>query len=72
MPGGRLLIADIFASKAYRDRLEARGMLDVQRRNLGWRFWWSGPWVSTYATTAQKPPAAAPWQPPYLSAHFSF
>jgi SAM-dependent methyltransferase len=54
-PGGRLLIADIFASDTYRARLQSAGMLDVRRWNLGWRFWWGGPWVSTFAVSARKP-----------------
>jgi arsenite methyltransferase len=54
-PGGRLNIVDLRFSKQYAARLRALGLTDVQRRNLGWRFWWSGPWTSTYLVTARKP-----------------
>jgi ubiquinone/menaquinone biosynthesis C-methylase UbiE len=54
-PGGRLRIADIFCTQDYMARLAALGATDVARRNLGWRSWWSGPWLSTYLITATKP-----------------
>ncbi len=56
-PGGRLLIADISATAQYKVRLAALGALDITRRNLGWRLWWSGPWMPTYLLTATKPGA---------------
>jgi arsenite methyltransferase len=55
-PGGRLLIADIWATCRYRARLEELGMTAVARRGLGWRMWWSGPWLPTRLVTATKPP----------------
>lgn len=54
-PGGRLMIADIRATRRYRDRLAELGMIDVERRGLGWRFWWGGPWAATHLVTATKP-----------------
>ena len=54
-PGGRLLIADLRATKRYYLRLRSLGMLDVTRRNLGWKMWWSGPWLPTMLVTATKP-----------------
>jgi len=54
-PGGRLLVADIWATARYRARLLELGMTDVARRNLGWRMWWSGPWLPTHLVTATKP-----------------
>ena len=54
-PGGRLMIADIRATRQYQARLAKIGMSDVARRGLGWRFWWSGPWVVTGIVTATKP-----------------
>lgn len=54
-PGGRLLIADINATGAYAERLRQRGMSDIQRRGLGWRFWYGGPWVAAVALSARKP-----------------
>jgi arsenite methyltransferase len=54
-PGGRLLIADIFGTSRYRARVVQLGMTDVVRRGLGWRMWWSGPWLPTRLVTATKP-----------------
>src|SRR5262249_679508 len=53
-PGGRLMIADIFATGHYRDHLVRLGMSDVVRRDLGWRLWWGGPWVRTHLVFAVK------------------
>jgi SAM-dependent methyltransferase len=58
-PGGRLLIADIWATGRYRARLVELGMTDVARRGLGWPMWWSGPWLPTRLVTATKPPGRA-------------
>jgi cyclopropane fatty-acyl-phospholipid synthase-like methyltransferase len=57
-PGGRLLIADLFGTRRYRARLTALGMLNVTRRNLGWRMWWSGPWLPSRLVSATRPPRA--------------
>lgn len=57
-PGGRLLIADIGKSRQYQTRLLALGA-EVDRRGLGWRMWWGGPWVPTMLVTARKPPHVA-------------
>jgi SAM-dependent methyltransferase len=54
-PGGRLMIADLWATALYRDLLLHIGMIDVARRGLGWRMWWSGPWLPTHLVTATKP-----------------
>ncbi len=54
-PGGRLLIADIRATRQHQVRLGKMGMSDVTRRRLGWRFWWGGPWAATRLVTATKP-----------------
>ncbi|HEY2749556.1 MAG TPA: class I SAM-dependent methyltransferase [Polyangia bacterium] len=39
-PGGRVVIADLAWTGSYARGLAARGLGDVQRRHLGWRFWW--------------------------------
>ena len=57
-PGGRLLIADIWATRHYQAHLAKIGMSDVTRRGLGWRFWWGGPWAPTRLVTATKPASA--------------
>src|SRR5215467_3345962 len=53
-PGGRLVIADIFATRAYAAHLVTLGMTAIVRRNLGWRLWWGGPWLPTHLVTATK------------------
>lgn len=53
-PGGRLAIADIEATRLYTARLRERGMRDVERRRLDWRFWYGGPWLATSLVTARK------------------
>jgi ubiquinone/menaquinone biosynthesis C-methylase UbiE len=54
-PGGRLLIADLRHIKRYADQLASLGMVNVTRRNLGWRMWWGGPWAPTRLVSAEKP-----------------
>jgi arsenite methyltransferase len=54
-PGGRLMIADIRATGDYIAGLKELGMNEATRRNLGWRMWWSGPWLATHLVTAIKP-----------------
>jgi ubiquinone/menaquinone biosynthesis C-methylase UbiE len=55
-PGGRLVIADIFATGEYCTQLTQLGMTDVARHGLGWRMWWTGPWLPTRLVTATKRP----------------
>ena len=54
-PGGRLLIADMLGTRDYERRLAELGMAAVRRRSLGWRMWWSGPWLRTCVVSATKP-----------------
>jgi SAM-dependent methyltransferase len=56
-PGGRLVIADIRATRTYEDALRTLGASNIERRRLGWRFWWGNPVASTTLLTASKPPA---------------
>ena len=56
-PGGRLMVADIGGTHQYRNQLIRLGMRDVIRWSLGWRLWWSGPWLATRLVTAVKPPS---------------
>jgi SAM-dependent methyltransferase len=53
-PGGRLLVADFRATGEYAETLRNLGALDVASRNLGWRFWYGGPWAATRLITATK------------------
>lgn len=54
--GGTILIADIRRTKQYAQDLRAAG-LHVKTQPLGWRGWWSGPWMATTSLSAVKPPA---------------
>ena len=56
-PEGRLVIADIKATRLYATTLRTVGATDVTRRRLGWRFWWGNPFAATSLVTASKPGA---------------
>jgi len=56
-PGGRIVIADIRATAIYEEALRELGASNVERRRLGWRFWWGNPFASTTLLTASKAPA---------------
>ncbi len=53
-PGGRMVIADIRATALYEDALRALGAPSVERRRLGWRFWWGNPFAGTTLLTSSK------------------
>lgn len=53
-PGGRLLIADFQHTGDYESVLRGLGLTDVRRRDLGWRFWYGGPWFATWLVEARK------------------
>ena len=53
-PGGRLILADIWATGHHVRQLRALGWTDARRRSLGWRMWW-GPGMGTHLITATKP-----------------
>jgi arsenite methyltransferase len=54
-PGGRLVIVDIKGTNEYRACLYGAGITQLGMRDLGWRAWWTGPWVPTKLITATKP-----------------
>jgi len=54
-PGGQLLLADIYGIRSYKKRLRESGMIEVEQRGLGWRFWYGGPWVAARLISARKP-----------------
>ena len=56
-PGGKLVIADLWATRRHAKLLRELGW-QVQRCNLGWRMWWGGPWWPTHLLTATKPTAS--------------
>jgi len=39
-PGGRLMIADLLATRQYLARLKELGVTNVEKINLGRRMWW--------------------------------
>jgi cyclopropane fatty-acyl-phospholipid synthase-like methyltransferase len=53
-PGGRMVIADIRTTRLYADALRTLGAAQIQRRRLGWRFWWGNPIAATTLLTASK------------------
>ena len=53
--GGCVLIVDIGATREYETRLRERGMADVERRSVGPRMWFGGPWVAASLVRARKP-----------------
>lgn len=53
-PGGRLVVADIRATALYAEALRRLGASNVERRRLGWRFWWGNPIAATVLLTASK------------------
>jgi arsenite methyltransferase len=53
-PGGRLAIADLWETEQHADHLRALGW-QVERKSVGWRMWFGGPWTSTHLVTATKP-----------------
>jgi ubiquinone/menaquinone biosynthesis C-methylase UbiE len=56
-PGGRMVIADIRATRIYGDALRALGASHIERRRLGWRFWWGNPIAATTLLITSKAPA---------------
>jgi arsenite methyltransferase len=54
-PGGRVRIADYRNAPDYAEILRAAGATGVVVRNLGWRFWYGGPFFATHMVTADKP-----------------
>lgn len=52
--GGRIAIADIRTTGLYADTLASLGARNIQRRRLGWRFWWGNPIAATTLVTATK------------------
>ncbi|MBF8185828.1 class I SAM-dependent methyltransferase [Nonomuraea sp. K274] len=54
-PGGLMLLADVkHTTPAYEATLRDLGVVDVRRRDAGWRFWYGGPWSGTEIVEARK------------------
>jgi ubiquinone/menaquinone biosynthesis C-methylase UbiE len=54
-PGGTLLIADFQHTAEYGEALRHLGAEAVTERDLGWRFWYGGPWFATRMVSARRP-----------------
>ncbi len=54
-PGGRLLVADVRATRHYQARLTKLGMSEVTRRRLGWKYWRCGLLATIGVVRATKP-----------------
>lgn len=54
-PGGLMLLADFQHAPDYENTLRELGVTDVRRRDLGWRYWYGGPWFKTEMLEARKP-----------------
>ncbi|MEU8246419.1 class I SAM-dependent methyltransferase [Nonomuraea sp. NPDC048916] len=54
-PGGLMLIADFQHTPGYEVTLRELGVVDVRRRDLGWRYWYGGPWFRTWMVEARRP-----------------
>ena len=53
-PGGRIVVADIKTTSLYESTLRSLGASKVERRRLGWQFWWGNPIAATTLVTASK------------------
>ncbi|GAB2777725.1 class I SAM-dependent methyltransferase [Amycolatopsis magusensis] len=53
-PGGRLVIADLGHTREYLAWLRELDIVTAERRNLGWRVWWGGPWFPSHVVTGTK------------------
>jgi arsenite methyltransferase len=54
-PGGRLRIADLWDTKQHAEHLRQQGWREVERKSVGWRMWYGGPWFPTHLVMATKP-----------------
>ena len=53
-PGGRLVLVDLPRIREYVPVLSALSGHPVTTRGIGWRMWWSGPWMRTQVITMTK------------------
>jgi SAM-dependent methyltransferase len=56
-PGGRFALVDFMQVVEYPELLRRQGMLDVERRPLGWRFWYGSPRMEASLVVGSKPMA---------------
>jgi ubiquinone/menaquinone biosynthesis C-methylase UbiE len=53
-PGGRLLIVDLPKIREYTHTLGELSGTTVTARDVGWRMWWSGPWMRSQVVSVTK------------------
>lgn len=53
-PGGQVLLADFKYVGDYAKTLREAGLVQVQTRSLGSRFWYGGPWAATSLVTGRR------------------
>lgn len=53
-PGGRLIVVDIRRTREYARVLSETGAVVDGPTALGWRSWWTGPWVAARAVRARR------------------
>ena len=53
-PGGRLVIVDLPKIREYTVTLSELSGTTVTARDVGWRMWWSGPWMRSQVLTVTK------------------
>ncbi len=55
-PGRRVVLVDLGFTRSYARWLREAGMVDVRRRDAGWRMWYGGPYFPAHIVTARRPP----------------
>lgn len=53
-PGGRILIVDIQRTREYAAELRRLGLTVTGPTRLGWRSWWTGPWLAAAELDATR------------------
>lgn len=53
-PGGRILIVDIQRTREYAAELRRLGLTASGPTRLGWRSWWTGPWMAAAELDATR------------------
>ncbi len=51
---GCIVIADIQRSREYVEELRQAGLTVTGPHSVGWRMWWTGPWIATSSVTARR------------------
>ncbi|MFT3968742.1 MAG: methyltransferase domain-containing protein [Micropruina sp.] len=57
-PGGQIIIIDIQRGREYADELRILGLRVDGPKRLGWRSWWTGPWMAASLICARNETSA--------------